>query len=435
MVNEKTNETFVMNACGLPVVQKRIAALNRRAAKMGLPFITIEVLREWDQEELIDQSIMSDDLRTRLVAKVEFRITGDSPKINGWTFAATIRPQEKGNLIEKMPDFKGEMPQYRTCEIVCEHCNVNRRRKNAYILFNEMTGEYKMVGSSCLKDFLGHATPQGIAAHVAYIVNFPAEIGDIADEYESYGGHGGYSEYRYTVEQYLGYVIRQVRENGFITARMARDNFDQTCTGDAAWGAMTFYPHSKGDVEYYNKCMKPSKQDMEKGCEIAAWTREHFTGEPKSDYESNMQVALGNKSVTWRTANLIASAAHVYFKDQVGDVDAKIISKAKQPKAEKTPSEYFGEVGKRGNFTLTVQKHTVSQGMYGEIHTYMFEDENDNRAVWFTNGNKDMLEGETYIITATIKKHDVFREKKQTYLTRCKVVERVETGTLTYSHD
>ena len=88
---------------------------------------------------------------------------------------------------------------------------------------------------------------------------------------------------------------------------------------------------------------------------------------------------------------------------------------------EPSPSEFQGEVGDRIDRTLTVVKVTpLEDGYYGPSTFFLFRDEYENEYCW-TTGSKSLDLGATYEVRGTIKQLSVYKGKKQTILTRCKV--------------
>lgn len=88
---------------------------------------------------------------------------------------------------------------------------------------------------------------------------------------------------------------------------------------------------------------------------------------------------------------------------------------------ESSPSEFQGEVGDRIDRTLTVVKVTpLEDGYYGPSTFFLFRDEYENEYCW-TTGSKSLDLGATYEVRGTIKQLSVYKGKKQTVLTRCRV--------------
>ena len=88
-----------------------------------------------------------------------------------------------------------------------------------------------------------------------------------------------------------------------------------------------------------------------------------------------------------------------------------------------SPSEFYGSIGDRILLTLRVIKAFPLDGYYGRSTLHVFEDENKNIFIW-TTGARTLEVGKTYEIKGSIKDHDIFRNCKQTILTRCQAVEK-----------
>ena len=98
------------------------------------------------------------------------------------------------------------------------------------------------------------------------------------------------------------------------------------------------------------------------------------------------------------------------------------------------PSKHYGEVGKRvKGLKLTYKGCKVWDNpydYYGCTYLHKFMDESENVFIWKTSNclehivddeYKQIEEGETVELTATIKEHSEYNGIKQTVLTRCKV--------------
>lgn len=140
----QTSKEYEIPKPQLPVLQEQLAALNKKAAKLGCTPISLEILNErmevvthpehrvvrGDQIQLV---AALDEVRTY----VRVRVTGETPKYEGWTFAATIQhlPQtqisEAFDIVRTVPGF--EIPvQYRdkSRAQMCDHCQTTRYRKD-----------------------------------------------------------------------------------------------------------------------------------------------------------------------------------------------------------------------------------------------------------------------------------------------------------------
>lgn len=83
-------------------------------------------------------------------------------------------------------------------------------------------------------------------------------------------------------------------------------------------------------------------------------------------------------------------------------------------------SEYIGKVGDRLELQVTIEKAFKMDGYYGPSTCYVMTDESQNCFVWTTSSTKVKFEvGETYWIRGTVKNHKLYKNTKQTTLTRC----------------
>jgi len=95
----------------------------------------------------------------------------------------------------------------------------------------------------------------------------------------------------------------------------------------------------------------------------------------------------------------------VYFKE---------VSKEKEPKI---PSEYIGTVGEKIQIEVKVINIQSIESRYGMIHIYRMVTSEGNIVVWFTSTSKLELD-KKYRGLVKIKKHDEYKNIKQTVITR-----------------
>ena len=89
-------------------------------------------------------------------------------------------------------------------------------------------------------------------------------------------------------------------------------------------------------------------------------------------------------------------------------------------------SKWLGEVKDRLTLEVTCTRLFHFMNIYGESTMYMFETNDGDILTWTTQTSKDIEEGHHYVIIGTVKEHITYRNKKQTVLTRCKVVGEIE---------
>lgn len=81
--------------------------------------------------------------------------------------------------------------------------------------------------------------------------------------------------------------------------------------------------------------------------------------------------------------------------------------------------QYIGEIGERLRSIPVVFEKTITfEGRYGVGKVYRFNADGAQLS-WFTEVEKDLEEGAEYILSGTVKKHEVYGNTKVTQLGRC----------------
>src|SRR6266704_1131511 len=85
----------------------------------------------------------------------EFVVEGEPPKLNGWSFLATLT-WDAGTLVTRTASgFTGTIDPGSIRPGYCDHCKTERQRNDTYLVQSE-GGTRRQVGSPCVKDFMGH---------------------------------------------------------------------------------------------------------------------------------------------------------------------------------------------------------------------------------------------------------------------------------------
>ena len=80
---------------------------------------------------------------------------------------------------------------------------------------------------------------------------------------------------------------------------------------------------------------------------------------------------------------------------------------------------WIGEEGVRQDFILTLSARIPLNEGYS-VAIYKFLDDDGNDITWFASRDIDFVIGQKYSIRATVKKHGVYRDTKQTTIYRVK---------------
>lgn len=150
--------TSTLSTFHLAKVQDKVAKFNKAAEKVGAPAISLSVANERDVTEVNEYGDL--DVVDRVA---DFTITweGEVRLPGGWRFLAAIdHLGEQTNIVRPFVREDEEVAEdafaaYFEVEPNCDHCGLNRDRKMT-VLIEDEAGERKQVGTSCLRDFLGH---------------------------------------------------------------------------------------------------------------------------------------------------------------------------------------------------------------------------------------------------------------------------------------
>ncbi len=269
------------------------------------------------------------------------------------------------------------------------------------------TNEYKVVGSSCLADFLGHDNPADVVKLFEYLSQATGACED------SEGG-GSYEPTRFDLGHYLGFVAANIRCDGWLSRTNARNTGrDGQATADQAWGVMVCMSIGK-DVR---PCYKPTKEDFARATLAIEYLQVFIDGElekgPVNDYLYNLIVLLRVNSVNHKTAGLGGSILPTAEREMGKEVERRRFLNLK------ATSKHLATKGEKVKLTATVLSVKELETDYGVSTLIKFASEG-NALAWFASGSKgaEWIIGQTYNITGTVKSHDEFQGLKETKLTR-----------------
>lgn len=383
----------------------KLEILNRKAVKTGSPLITHSVGEKVikyiaENGNVLPENRKEEAYRTTTSYRVE--VSGVAPKFEGWSFVGTLDYTEHGNVFRCMPSR--EIPEsFRNVKPVCDHCKKQRSRKDTFVLAHD-NGHYIQVGRQCLRDFLGHSSPERIATLCQFLL-------DLRGMETSEGGRG--DNWRYpSVEYVVAQTVAIVKAFGWVSRHY--DDPEQTTTPTTArvWTHLSF---SADDWRRIEKTPVPiCEQDKIDALAICEWVMSQ--GNTDNSFVKNLWIVFQEKTVSRKNVGLVAAAFKAYEK-------ATAAPKVYEVGPE---SNYVGEVGKREVFQLTVTGVTLIERKevygYGSPFTtlFRFKDEEGNRFIWFASDDRTELfeKDQTYAIKATVKKHDEYKGKKQTVISR-----------------
>ncbi len=398
-------------------VEAGLTALSKRAARKGLTPHTWTWGKAYTKREHVSHDSPCQSPGTcggcQMVSRIPLTLEGQSPKFDGWTFTAALQHLDGENIVRTVPG-KEIPPAFRTRGPVCDHCKHNRRRNDTYVLAHE-DGRTVQVGSTCIADFLGSSAALQLAAEATFL----AACRGIAEEGEEGFGYGNASS-DFTAEEYLPFVAWSVRVEGWTSRTVAREREGARATADRAFILMTDRKErEKAD------CVITS-EDSTLATEAITWAESLTDAEvdsEKGDYLHNLRAVARTGMVTFRTAGIAASAVTAYQR-HLGKARARA-ERAARP----TLDAWLGTVGKRETWTVTLDFVTGYETDYGYTTVLKFRTAEGGTLTWKASNTELSRSdvGKTYSVKGTVKKHDTYKNEKQTMISRCIVTEIVAT--------
>lgn len=394
----------IVPAANLPRLKEKVAALQKRARKLGLPEIGLVI----DGEMLVTHK---DPLGFE-TKELHYtcHIIGESPRISGWRLLGVVQPQPTGeNLLRMIPGCECPL-QYRSTTMICDHCQTTRRRSLVCILEHE-DGRTQQVGRNCLKDFLGHSSPESLLRSAQVLWKIDSVVSEAGED--GWGGMGG-GTYGLPAETFLATVSLMIRRFGWVSRSQAKDY--QQSTADLAWNVQS-NRNNPSMTSFIKECSLYAKaDDVELARKTLEWAKD-LDLEVKSDYLYNLGVVARTAVVTgivdYKNCGVLASAITAYQRDN-------------ERKTAGTGT-HVGTVNKREVFRqVTVNSVRAYEGSYGMKYLVNMTDANGNHLIWFASVEPDsagLALDKTVDIKATVKRHSVYMNTPQTELQRVVVVE------------
>lgn len=395
-----------------PRLKAKLDKMIRRAAKLGVAPLTYEII---DTREVKEGTSTDPKLREEKWYKIyTVELVGESPQIAGWTFYATIQHAgEAGNVIRCSPDApEGIADKFREAESKCDHCKTNRFRRDTFLVYHEKKGELKQVGSSCIKDFLGHGDPHAVAKYLELLAG--------ATQLLRFGGEGGHGEggwFAYDLEDFLVRVSANIQKFGWTSRTKAREE-GGLATADQVLNVL----ERVGEWELWDA--EVHEANYTEASEALEWAV-NLNPKPEEDYLWNIHVVSKSPYMEPRSVGLAASIVASYRRKLARE-------KAQAERLARGPGRHIGKEKERLEVLVEVMDARDMESYWGATTLYKFEtlDKERNTLAWFASGGLVRLSDGTYLdkgakvkIRGTVKKLQEYQGRFETLMTRVKVLE------------
>lgn len=384
----------------MSIVYQRVEKLNQRIARMNLDFPPLKVVELGTTISDYKVDIRGQEgIERQQIELTEFEIQGESPRYRGWEIAAVLQHTELNkNIIRRSPFFTVEIPEkYRTSpSTVCEHCNTSRPRGDTILVYNAETQAFKQIGKSCLADFLGHA--------ISKVIPWVQDLEDSLEDEEIIRA-GRCAPRFYEIIEILTQTAHYALQFGYVSKAQAEQTLIPS-TRDRA--IRNFF--AKASDEGFERVTEEDKAEAQAAIDWFKTTYPQFEG-LKNDFLSSCWVAMNRSKVTTREFGLVIAVFGMFWRDK--------------NKRELPVSQFVGTVGDRMVFEeVEVLQNFPLQSMYGFQALNIFLTKDGNLLVWKTGAA--FRPGSFMTFKGTIKEHSEYKGRKQTVVTRCKIMDSGE---------
>jgi hypothetical protein len=372
--------TFNIPATKKSSTEIQLTKFNKRAAKLNMARLSWTFGKAFTKKidrvinTGIDVIFSEED-----VLFTPITITGDlDVSFDGWQFIATLQHLKTGeNIIRSIGNLDFNIPEnYRNSGSACEHCEVNRYRKETYLL-KHINGDMVQVGSSCIKDFLGANTPESLMNAATLVSEIFWYMGGAAT-----GGSGG--DIVFPMQDFLAKTSAIINKCGWVSKKEASIN------GIKSTASLVLDELIPACGTNFTP-IKVSDKDLELANQALNWLDNMSDEEcAASDYLHNIRAIARSGMVSMKTVGFAASIISTY--------NTKLLRDKPKPK-----SQHIGAVKQKIQANLTLKIYYTFASKYGLCHRYVFNDSDGNVLVWLTSKDQFLLENKPYTIQAIIK--------------------------------
>lgn len=422
-----TIATATVLSCCVGRVETAVAQLNTRAKRLrAAPYELvvsaprIRVRHERVANRAAGATMHGDGYWYRTIREevVDVSLSGTPVKADGWVFVAKLdflSDDASGVVISKAPGFES-LELERPDGTRCDHCHTSRRRSVCYVVQNE-SGARKVVGSSCLTDFTG------MGRNVERLVALAFAAMSVFEGADEWGQDGGGSRSRADgLVEYLTAVAAVIRCYGWMSRKAACDRGEDRASADLAsgWLAMAGEPDKRRKF-FPEIGTTASRADHAVALRSIHWCE---AIDASSDYEENIRAIANAGYILPRHSGLAASIVAAWMRHREA-----LVRQASRPRANDDAT--CGTVGKRETFTVLVAGARNYESDFGvKTRVSLVDVATGAEIVWWASGSvpdeimdqtgpRPETQAPTQLrVTATVKKHDTYKGRRQTVVSR-----------------
>ena len=427
------NKIIRIHKDNLSIFNEKLADLNKKFAKKGLPLINCSMEKtemyhvdEWSKEKTpytLYVATLSSDFNNTNLSGVDVEFEG-------------VVSLVEGNENDKIFTFKNINYSSLLANCSCDKCH-KKIGRNKYLVFSKVGKEVEtrddlvVLGTSCAKDYF----PFSVESYFGFLESAFEELGSY-DEFS--GSLGGCSSHYHTLSAIYDATLA-------CTSNLKCYEKEGVTKGNV----LGWLNNLKIDKCTYYRDAYPMPSNPIPFEDVISWIKDMYdTDEFVSDFHTNA------RSVFFKTLDdgtremrneinekYMGIAVYAFFsaKQNHDKMVAKKIAEEECAKAN-AEVEYYGAVGDKFELTLTFDKSFCFEGAYGFTYIHLFYDDEGHQFKWSSSNGTYKVEydktadfggieycefeiGHKYLMKGTVKAHNEYKGVKQTVITRCKVLD------------
>ena len=417
-------ETLTINAALSGLFEDKLKKLNRKAAKLGMAPVTVTygdmVEKDASKRSAGAYSRVVEGAYTKqtkwFAMYVEVTIEGDAPVIEGHRFLATVDLTGTVPMVRRQPWVSdADLTAFFHTDGHCDHCNTLRLRNDVLVLEEVATGRLLQIGRNCAADFFRSKE----AVQRLHVSDYLSEL-SFSDEGDDWGSSKHFQPTVGLVHMFE-VAAAVVRVFGWASTKMVQE--DNTLSSTRGRLSNNIWPFMKMPESDKVGAILPEDQTLAAG--VIAWLDETFVNKTGgSEFDHNVRAAIevgsdGYRYVRSKNMGYLVWAINGYNVDR----EKRAVKAAAL--VSNIVSQFMGTVGVRADFSLALEFHRTFSSEYGQKALCKFKDTDGNIVVWWGTGEAafNMIVGNTYVLKATVKGHEVYEGINQTAITRATVLQ------------
>lgn len=390
----------------------RVNKMNKIALKINVKPIQVNFGEVFQKEvELVSKNDFGFIISKVWESFVNVEIEYSPIRIDGWAFVAKVdNDGHSKSIFRRIPGTVDiEIPEHFN-EIdykLCEHCNTKRERKGVAIIYNEITKEFKQVGYSCLKHFMGHS--------INKVFSFYEKLAECDSDDSIFHLPPITPIPNYDVKEMVPFIVQMIRSRGFVSTSKSSDT-GQTSTKDMVLEDFHKIINGKRPVHLnVNEFKKNYESTLEYSKKILNFLNKYMDeNELTEEYWNVSKIIIKDGFFTIKQTGYIVSLVAWAIRE---------IDNPKEKK-EKTISDYVGNIGSKYQTSVKVCHVSSNFDMYGKLKYFVIAEDLKGNHIVFGSSKPIFNVGEIVKIEGTIKDHKMYREEKQTIMIRVKPLKK-----------